>query len=87
MTAQRRAGAVDVMIALHACDVATDCAIHMRHSLRRLEYHVARRAATNRSACRSRAGAPAMLQYGLHLGQQAEMVTDSLRALFLSLWL
>ena len=24
-----------------------------------------------------------MLQYGLHLGQQAEMVTDSLRALFL----
>ncbi|MCY1185904.1 hypothetical protein D9M73_267240 [compost metagenome] len=24
-----------------------------------------------------------MLQYGLHLGQQAEMVTDSLRALYL----
>ena len=24
-----------------------------------------------------------MLQYGVHLGQQAEMVTDSLRALFL----
>ena len=75
---------LDVMIALHACDIATDYAIHTGirsgaaiilcspccHKQLRLQIH-------------SPALLKPMLQYGLHLGQQAEMVTDSLRALFL----
>ena len=75
---------LDVMIALHACDIATDYAIHTGirsgaaiilcspccHKQLRLQIH-------------SPALLKPMLQYGLHLGQQAEMLTDSLRALFL----
>jgi Protein-L-isoaspartate(D-aspartate) O-methyltransferase (PCMT). len=45
---------IDVMIALHACDIATDYAIHM--GIRSGQpSSCARRVATNRSACRSRA--------------------------------
>lgn len=74
----------DVMIALHACDVATDYAIH---------YGI--RASASIIMCspcchkqiRPQMHSPdlmqPMLQYGVHMGQQAEMVTDSLRALFL----
>lgn len=74
----------DVMIALHACDVATDYAIH---------YGI--RAGASIIMCspcchkqiRPQIKSPElfqpMLQYGVHLGQQAEMVTDSLRALLL----
>jgi len=74
----------DVMIALHACDVATDYAIH---------YGI--RASASIIMCspcchkqiRPQMQSPElfqpMLQYGVHLGQQAEMVTDSLRALLL----
>ena len=74
----------DVMIALHACDVATDYAIH--YGIR------ANAAIIMCSPCchkqiRPQLQSPAllqpMLQYGVHLGQQAEMLTDSLRALFL----
>jgi SAM-dependent methyltransferase len=74
----------DVMIALHACDVATDIAIH--HGIR------AQAAIIMCSPCchkelRPQMHSPAllapMLQHGIHLGQQAEMVTDSLRALLL----
>lgn len=74
----------DVMIALHACDVATDYAIH--YGIR------ANAAIIMCSPCchkqiRPQMHSPAllqpMLQYGVHLGQQAEMVTDSLRALLL----
>lgn len=75
---------VDVMIALHACDTATDHAIH--YGIR------ANAAIIMCSPCchkqiRPQLRAPAllkpMLQYGVHLGQQAEMVTDALRALLL----
>ena len=76
--------AVDVMIALHACDTATDHAIHMGirggaaiiccapccHKQLRpqlLQPHPLR----------------PILQHGVHLGQEAEMLTDSLRALLL----
>ncbi|MDA7746570.1 SAM-dependent methyltransferase [Psychromonas sp.] len=74
----------DVMIALHACDIATDYAIH---------YGI--RAGASIIMCspcchkqiRPQMQSPElfqpMLQYGVHLGQQAEMVTDSLRALLL----
>ena len=75
---------VDVMIALHACDTATDHAIHMGirggaaiiccapccHKQLRpqlLQPHPLR----------------PILQHGVHLGQEAEMLTDSLRALLL----
>ncbi|MFT6985830.1 MAG: hypothetical protein ACJAT7_001650 [Psychromonas sp.] len=74
----------DVMIALHACDIATDYAIN---------YGIQANAAIIMcSPCchkqiRPQMHSPAlfkpMLQYGVHMGQQAEMVTDSLRALFL----
>ncbi len=75
---------LDVMIALHACDTATDHAIHL--GLR------AQAAIIMCSPCchkqlRPQMQLPAalkpMLQHGIHLGQEAEMVTDSLRALLL----
>ena len=76
--------AVDVMIALHACDTATDHAIHMgirggasiiccapccHQQLRPqlLQPHPLR----------------PILRHGVHLGQEAEMLTDGLRALLL----
>jgi SAM-dependent methyltransferase len=75
---------VDMMIALHACDTATDHAIHMGirggasiiccapccHKQLRpqlLQPHPLR----------------PILQHGVHLGQEAEMLTDGLRALLL----
>ncbi|WP_354624073.1 methyltransferase [Psychromonas sp. MME2] len=72
------------MIALHACDIATDYAIH--YGIR------ANAAIIMCSPCCHKQIRPQMqspelfkpmLQYGVHMGQQAEMVTDSLRALFL----
>ncbi|MES2821096.1 MAG: SAM-dependent methyltransferase [Pseudomonadota bacterium] len=79
-----RPAAIDIMIALHACDVATDYALHL--GIR------AGAAIIMCSPCchkqiRPQMHSPAllrpMLQYGVHLGQEAEMVTDSLRALLL----
>ena len=75
---------VDVMIALHACDTATDQAMHIgirggasiiccapccHQQLRPqlLQPHPLR----------------PILRHGVHLGQEAEMLTDSLRALLL----
>ncbi|MHA6790353.1 class I SAM-dependent methyltransferase [Pseudomonas bijieensis] len=76
--------AVDVMIALHACDIATDYAIHMGI---RSGASIIMCSPCCHKQIRLQIQSPAllkpMLQYGLHLGQQAEMVTDSLRALFL----
>ncbi|HSI56573.1 MAG TPA: SAM-dependent methyltransferase [Ideonella sp.] len=75
---------LDIMIALHACDTATDFALHT--GIR------AGAAIIMCSPCchkqiRPQMAMPAplkpMLQHGIHLGQQAEMVTDSLRALLL----
>lgn len=74
----------DVMIALHACDTATDYAIH--YGIR------AKASVIMCSPCchkqiRPQMSSPEqlkpMLQYGVHLGQEAEMVTDALRALLL----
>ncbi|MFM8899806.1 MAG: class I SAM-dependent methyltransferase [Burkholderiales bacterium] len=76
--------AVDVMIALHACDVATDYAIHS--GIR------AGAAIIMCSPCCHKEIRPQLLsphplrpilQHGIHLGQEAEMVTDGLRALLL----
>ena len=75
---------VDVMIALHACDTATDYAIDL-----------GLRAGASVLVCspcchkelRPQMARPAalagVLRHGIHLGQEAEMVTDSLRALLL----
>ncbi|WP_070411893.1 class I SAM-dependent methyltransferase [Pseudomonas lundensis] len=75
---------IDVMIALHACDIATDYAIHMGI---RSGAAIIMCSPCCHKQIRLQIQSPAllkpMLQYGLHLGQQAEMVTDSLRALFL----
>ncbi len=79
-----RDSSVDIMIALHACDTATDLAMHQG---------VQRGAAIILcSPCchkelRPQMHAPAplqpMLRHGIHMGEQAEMLTDSLRALLL----
>ena len=75
---------VDIMVALHACDTATDLAVH-RGIMAGAEIIVC-------SPCchkelrpqmhRPEALAP-VLRYGVHLGQEADMVTDTLRALLL----
>ena len=75
---------MDVMIALHACDTATDHAIHL--GLR------AGAGIILCSPCCHQQLRPQLLsphplrsvfQHGIHVEQQAEMVTDSLRALLL----
>lgn len=76
--------ALNVMIALHACDTATDHAIHL-----------GLRAGADIILCspcchkelRPQLLSPhplaPILQHGVHLGQQAEMLTDGLRAMLL----
>lgn len=74
----------DVMIALHACDIATDYAIH--YGIRANATIIMCSPCCHkqiRPQMRSPELFQPMLQYGVHMGQQAEMVTDSLRALFL----
>lgn len=75
---------LDVMIALHACDIATDYAIHMGI---RSGAAIIMCSPCCHKEVRLQIQSPSllrpMLQYGLHMGQQAEMVTDSLRALLL----
>lgn len=74
----------DVMIALHACDIATDYAIHYGI---RANADIIMCSPCCHKQIRTQMHSPElfkpMLQYGVHMGQQAEMVTDSLRALFL----
>lgn len=76
--------AIDVMIALHACDIATDYAIHTGI---RCGAAIIMCSPCCHKQIRPQMHTPGllkpMLQYGLHLGQQAEMLTDSLRALYL----
>ncbi len=75
---------IDVMVALHACDTATDHAIH---------FGIRNQASIILcSPCCHKQLRPQMkmpqilaplLQHGVHLGQEAEMLTDGLRALLL----
>ena len=77
-------GAIDVMIALHACDTATDHAIH--RGIRSAASIIMCSPCCHKQIRPQMQSPPllrAMLQHGIHLGQQAEMVTDSLRALLL----
>ncbi len=75
---------LDVMIALHACDIATDFAIHLGL---RAGAQIIMCSPCCHKQLRPQMTLPAtlrpMLQHGIHLGQEAEMVTDSLRALLL----
>jgi len=75
---------LDVMMALHACDTATDHALH--HGLR-----AGARLILSAPCChkqlRGQLQPPGVLRplfkHGVHLGQEAEMLTDGLRALLL----
>ncbi len=75
---------LDVMIALHACDVATDYALHTGV---RLGASIIMCAPCCHKQVRPQIRSPLvlrpMLQHGVHLGQEAEMLTDGLRALLL----
>ncbi len=75
---------LDVMIALHACDIATDYAIHTGI---RLNASMIMCAPCCHKELRPQLQSPEvlqpMLQFGIHAGQQAEMLTDTLRALLL----
>ena len=76
--------AIDVMIALHACDTATDHAIHLGVQAGAA---IILCAPCCHKELRPQLLSPhpirAILQHGVHLGQEAEMVTDGLRALLL----
>jgi SAM-dependent methyltransferase len=75
---------IDIMIALHACDMATDYAIHLGI---RAGAAIIMCAPCCHKQIRPQMTSPALLKpmfkHGIHLGQEAEMVTDSLRALLL----
>lgn len=82
--ANHASGPIDIMIALHACDTATDYAIHKGI---RAGASIILCAPCCHKELRPQMHSPALLrpllQHGIHLGQQAEMLTDGLRALLL----
>jgi len=75
---------INVMIALHACDTATDYAIHMGI---RAGAEIIMCSPCCHKQIRPQLKSPALLapvlHHGIHLGQEAEMITDGLRALLL----
>ncbi|HIJ80055.1 MAG TPA: SAM-dependent methyltransferase, partial [Deltaproteobacteria bacterium] len=76
--------AIDIMIALHACDMATDYAIHLGIRARAA---IIMCAPCCHKQIRPQLQSPPLLQpllkHGIHLGQEAEMITDGLRGLLL----
>ncbi|MCK5586912.1 SAM-dependent methyltransferase, partial [Candidatus Bipolaricaulota bacterium] len=76
--------AMDALIALHACDAATDLAIHLGI---RSGAGIIMCSPCCHKEIRRQIQSPEillpMLKYGVHLGQEADMVTDALRALLL----
>ena len=77
-------GSVDVMIALHACDTATDHALDLglRAGARILVASPCCHKELRPQLTSPKALAP-LFRHGIHLGQEAEMLTDGLRALAL----
>jgi hypothetical protein len=75
---------MDALIALHACDTATDLAIHLGI---RSGAGIIMCSPCCHKEIRRQIRSPEiilpMLKYGVHLGQEADMVTDALRALLL----
>lgn len=76
--------AVDIVIALHACDTATDDAL-FQGIRQRAAMLVCSPCCHRELRPQLKAPAPldALLRHGIHLGQEAEMLTDGLRALLL----
>ena len=76
--------AIDIMIALHACDTATDFAIHTGV---RAGAQIIMCSPCCHKELRPQLLSPhpmrPILKHGVHLGQQAEMLTDGLRAMLL----
>lgn len=76
--------ATDILIALHACDTATDLAIHAGV---RAGAKIIMCAPCCHKQIRPQMRAPGVLKpilrFGSHMAQEADMVTDSLRALLL----
>uniref|UniRef100_UPI004048DDB3 class I SAM-dependent methyltransferase n=1 Tax=Rheinheimera sp. TaxID=1869214 RepID=UPI004048DDB3 len=79
-----KARGINVMIALHACDIATDYAIHMGIAT---GAEIIMCSPCCHKELRPQLAVPAVLagplSFGIHLGQEAEMLTDSLRAMLL----
>lgn len=79
-----KAQGINIMIALHACDIATDYAIHMGI---RTGAEIIMCSPCCHKQIRPQMKSPVtlapLLQHGIHMGQEAEMVTDGLRALLL----
>ena len=79
-----QARGINVMIALHACDIATDYAIEMGI---RTGAEIIMCSPCCHKELRPQLQSPAVLSpllvHGIHLGQEAEMLTDGLRALLL----
>jgi SAM-dependent methyltransferase len=75
---------MEVMVALHACDIATDHAIHtgIQAGARVILCSPCCHKELRPQLLSPHPMAP-VLQHGIHLGQQAEMLTDALRALWL----
>lgn len=77
-------GPIDIMIALHACDIATDVAMH--RGVRGGAAIIVCSPCCHKEL-RPQLLAPAplrpMLRHGIHMTEQAEMLTDTLRALLL----
>lgn len=75
---------INIMIALHACDTATDYALNMGI---RTAAEIIMCSPCCHKQIRPQLKSPALLapvlQHGIHLGQEAEMITDGLRALLL----
>ena len=75
---------VDIMVALHACDTATDHAIHTGV---RAGAQIIMCSPCCHKELRPQLLSPhplrPILKHGVHLGQEAEMLTDGLRALML----
>jgi hypothetical protein len=74
----------DILIALHACDTATDLALHLGVRARAA---VLLCAPCCHKQIRPQIKAPEvlrpLLRFGVHFGQEADMLTDGLRALLL----
>jgi SAM-dependent methyltransferase len=75
---------IDIMIALHACDTATDVAMHRGIAA---EAAIILCSPCCHKELRPQMVAPPelrpMLRHGIHMTEQAEMLTDTLRALLL----
>ncbi len=77
---------INIMIALHACDIATDLAINMgiQSNAEIIMCAPCCHKEIRKQMDKSTTLQP-ILKFGVHLGQEAEMITDSLRALLLEL--